>query len=371
MHAWIELSERSILNNIKNIKYFAKDKIGFVLKGNAYGHGLIEIANILKNNNYLNNLNYLIVQFEEEAEILNSVNINQNILILSPYLNENFLKNGSAEYLIYSIDCLKQIINFAKKYNKTFKIHLKFDTGMNRLGIEIDKIEECLDLLKNNKNYINLVAIATHCHHTRIYDTKITLSQSIRFNSIINILKKECFNFFTHAYASGAIDVNNEYNMIRTGSFLYGLYKSSENAIRLKENYNNFELEQVLTLKTRILQIKYVDVDQHIGYGIHYISECKKKIAIIGIGYSDGYNFKLALNSYVIIKNQYSSVIGVCMGLTIIDITNLNDIDLNDEVIILNKDYEKITIDYSSNLLNIINLVLVAGLNPLIKKIVN
>ena len=370
MHAWIELSEDSILKNIKNIKYFTKDRIGFVLKANAYGHGLVEFANVLKNNNYLNNENYLLVQFEEEAEVLNNININRNILVLSPYLNENFLKNGSAEYLIYSIDCLKKIIDYAKKYNKKFKIHLKFDTGMNRLGIENKNIEECLILLEDNNRYIDLIAIATHCHHTRIYDTKITIDQSSRFNNIINIFKKKYINLFAHAYASGAIDIKNEYNMIRTGSFLYGLYKSPENAIRLKESSSDFELQGVLALKTKILQIKYVDIGESIGYGINYVADCIKKIAVIGIGYTDGYNNKLALNGYVVIKNQYAFVIGVCMGLTIVDITGLNDISLNDEVVIFSKDFEKTSIDYNSNLLNIVNLSLVSTLNPLLKKIV-
>ena len=368
LRAWIEISENALLNNIKNIKKISLSQLGAAIKANAYGHGINEIISILENNNLAD---YYFVQYEDEISELKNINIKKPILIMSPIFDEEFFKNNNFEYTIYSIESLKTIINLSKKYNKIALIHLKIEIGMHRLGIFSEELMNLIKLIKNNK-LIKLIGIMSHSNDNRRYSTELTELQLIIFNKIIIILKSYFPNIISHALSSGFIDIKNNYNMIRCGGYLYGFYKSNNQKQRIIEKYNNINFEQILSLKSRIIQIKNVEKDNSIGYGIDCMSKKNMTIAIISIGYADGYNIKFSNGiGGCIIKNQYAPICGfISMGLTIIDITNLNNIFVDDIVILTDGTNELIKLENLANKIDISPICFTASLNPKLPRII-
>jgi alanine racemase len=367
MHCWIEISESCLLNNINIIKYFAKNKeIGAVLKGNAYGHGADIISNLLEKNK---SVKYIFIANENEIKKIIDGGWTGKIIIMSPNL-DYFIENHNIEYTIYSFESLELLNKLTKKINRKINIHIKIDTGMSRLGFLENEIDKLINILKDLKN-INIISTFSHCFNSYAYETIDSQKQADIFEKSFIKLQNNFKNIKSHIFASGSIDIENNFDIIRAGSSFYGLWKSDEHKKRIHYINKNLNFKQILTLKSKVIQIKNVPAGTMIGYAGNQISSTDKTVAIISIGYSDGYNRDLSNKTGVYINNSYAPICGIIgMNLTCIDITNIKNINIGTEVTLCSGNIDDISIINLAKKINTIPINFTTSLSNDLKRII-
>lgn len=374
---WVEISKKALLENILTIKNRIKSnvKLMAVVKANAYGHGLKEVTSIISDH-----VDFLGVNSPVEALKLRSLKFKNPILILG-YTPFAFLKdviNHDISLTVYNIETINKIQEIAAKYKKVAKIHVKIETGLNRQGVTINKLQEFIDLIKNKKN-IEVEGISTH--FANIEDTTehdYATYQIKNFKLAYEIFKANDMNVkYRHVACTAAAILFDEihFEMIRLGIGLYGLWPSKETKISAYErNTGVFELKPVLKWKTIVAQVKEVDANSFIGYGCNGFVTQKSKIAIIPVGYYDGYDRKLSNSGYVIIHGKRAPILGrICMNMFIVDVTNIENVTVEDEVLLLgydDKSGESISAETMALKIGTINYEVVTRINEQIPRIV-
>ena len=330
--AWAEIDLDAIAYNTRNIKQLIgnKDLIA-VVKANCYGHGAIDIIPTLLENG----ASRLAVAMISEALEIRENKITAPIMILgfTPlYLGEELI-NNDIEQTVYDLDYARELSKIALSFNKKAKIHIAIDTGMGRIGFlpnekSIDDITEIYSL-----EGIDVVGIFTHFSTSDEKDKEYSHQQFTKMMSMMDELQKRGVNIpLKHVANSGAIiDLPNTYlDAVRAGIILYGYYPSDE------VNKSNLALKPALTLKATITNVKTLEKDMYISYGRTFKTTDKTVVATIPVGYADGYIRKLGENGKVIIKDQFAPIIGrICMDQFMIDVTNIPDVKIGDEVILL------------------------------------
>ncbi len=303
-----------------------KTKIMVMVKALAYGSGSIEVANLLE----FHRIDYLGVAYVDEAITLRKNGISLPIMIMNPGPDafEKIL-DFRLEPEIYSIRLLKEIDRFSKRSNKTVKVHLKIDTGMHRLGFQVEEIDQMLSILSENPS----IQVASVFSHLAAADEEIhdpfTISQAEKFRMALEMIKAKIKKpFITHLANSAAILRFPEfhYDMVRLGIGLYGFDNTGEILDKLTP---------IGKLKTNISQIIHLKKGESVGYGRKGKLDRDSTIATIAIGYADGFSRAFSNGkAKVYIKGHMAPVIGnVCMDMTMIDVTNI-DASEGDEVVI-------------------------------------
>ena len=325
--AWIELDLSCLKNNIDILKNINNNIIA-VVKANAYGHGIIEIAS------YLNKIGitFFAVASLDEAITLRKNNIKGNILILGYTLKEN-LKYVRKYNLIQTIVDY-DYFNTIKDINFKIKAHIKINTGMNRIGENYQNINNIINMYKNNN--ICIKGIFTHLcvsDSDKISHKEFTEKQLDNFNYVLNALKENNINIgITHALNSyGIFNYQKyKYDYIRCGILMYGI--NNNNSYLSK----NIDLKPILKLKARISSIRTINKNDSVSYGNTFVAKKEMKIASVSIGYADGLPRIVSNNYFVYVNNKKANIIGtICMDQLMIDITNIN-VNVGDEVIIIN-----------------------------------
>lgn len=356
----IEINKENIQNNIKNLinelnyKYY----IG-VVKGNFYGHGT-GLTKIMEKSG----INYFAVSNLDEAIALRG-ETNLPILILEP-IDYKYFDIACKNNITLTINS-KEYYDLIKEYKEKIKVHLKIDSGLNRLGIKNkDDVDYIVSDIKNTNLYLE--GIYTHFATSGILDKQydIQLSRFKELTSNIDLNNIDIVHIDRSATAL-AHEKNSITNGVRLGISMYGfnpipyipntfmnrLRNIKRNYIKKKLNisetneYKNLNLKEAFTLKTGILEIKDVESGEHIGYGTKVIANENIKVAIIDVGYMDGISKKRS-NSKVEINNKLYDFIGdIGMTMSIIKIDD--SVKINDEVILIG---DKVSIKYVANILN-------------------
>lgn len=375
---WIEISESAYRNNLRFFKKQLDKKTEFsvVVKSNAYGHGLKEISRLAVKHG----ADSFCVHTLDEALELRREGFKCDILIMGPVLLSRLSEvvKNDLRLVVYNLETIQQLKKLTSKIKRRVKIHLKLETGTYRQGILKEDLPSFLSELKKS-DYVNLEGIYTH--FANIEDTTnhdYAFYQLDLFNQMADMTKNSGFpEVKCHTACSAAILLFPEthFDMVRLGISQFGFWPSRETFVSYKSKHpQGVEdiLQPVLSWKTRIAQIKHVQADQKIGYGGTYQTTRHSKIAVLPIGYADGYDRKLSNQSYVLIHSQRAPVRGrVCMNLTMVDVTDLPEVHLEDEVILIGKDdRNKITCDYLAGLCGTINYEFVTRLNWQIPRIV-
>lgn len=330
--AWAEIDLDAIAYNTRNIKKLIGDKdLIAVVKANCYGHGVIDIIPTLLENGVSR---FAVAMISEALEIRdNKITAPVMILGFTPlYLGEELI-NNNIEQTVYDLDYAKELSKIALTLNKKAKIHIAIDTGMGRIGFlpnekSIDNIAEICSL-----EGIEVIGIFTHFSTSDEKDKEYSHEQFTKMISVMDTLKKRGIDIpLKHVANSGAIiDLPDTYlDAVRAGIILYGYYPSDE------IDKNNLALKPALTLKATITNVKTLEKDMYVSYGRTFKTSNETIVATIPVGYADGYLRKLAENGKVIIKGEFAPIIGrICMDQFMIDITNIPDVKIGDEVILL------------------------------------
>ena len=321
--AFAEIRLSNLEKNLASIRDIVGSKtyILAVVKANAYGHGSIEISKKLVSLN-INNL--AVATFEEAMEI-KSAGVDADFLILGSITHNEIIKsiNESITFTVYDIS---QLLFINSLNSKNISFHLKIDTGMNRLGIDREEIDDSINIIKNNP-LLKLKGVYTHFPEANVPSSSFTRGQIKDFNKIIEKYKTEIkdIEFFHIANSSGIFNFSDSnLNMVRPGLAIYGISDDISNS-----------LHPLMKLKTSLIKIRKIKKGESISYGRTFISDKEMTIGVIPIGYADGLPRALSNKGKIIFKNQECRILGrVCMDLTIIDISNIPNPVVGDEIII-------------------------------------
>ncbi len=323
------------MNALKyNLSYFRnllppQTKIMVMVKAFSYGSGSFEIAGFLQNEG----VDYLGVAIADEGLELREAGISTPIIVMNPDINTfNILISYDLEPEIYNFRLLDAFYEFARKnLHYPFPIHIKINTGMNRLGFDLSEIPE---LTKKLRKYSQVLRVRSVFSHLVASDDpnfdNFTLKQISDFEKVVKIFKAQFGNdIIAHILNSAGIErfPQHAFDMVRLGIGLYGV------------SAKNKKLEPIGTLKTKILQIRKVKAGESIGYSRAEFVKRDSIIATIPIGYADGLNRALSKGKgKVLVKNKLAPIVGnICMDMTMIDVTDIQGVKEGDEVIIFGK----------------------------------
>ena len=326
--AYCVINLDAIKHNFNVLKSNTISKICAVIKADAYGHGLIKTAQALSGADCFG------VARANEALILRDSKINNDILLMGSFENKATLKELIDQKIILTIHCydeLKLLTTLAKIHYGIIRVHIKVDSGMGRLGIsDKDTLDKVINHLKELKN-VKCEGVYTH-YATSDSDISYLDKQYKNFCNLTDNL-----NLIKHSANSAAIFQGKKYHMdmVRSGIMLYGYIDKKLKTYDGQKVCNI--IKPAMSIYADIVQIKSLEAGAFIGYdkGFHILKPTK--IAIISIGYGDGYP-RLINTGYVIIKNKKCKILGkVCMDLTAVDITEVDNVTYKDKVEILGK----------------------------------
>lgn len=365
---WIEISQSAINYNLKQFRKLIGPKVLLmpVIKSNAYGHGFLEVAQILEQNKEVDRI--CVVSLEEAIKLID-FGLKKPIVILSFYeLDRNLLKKAIQNKVIFTLYDLKQaqiLNNIAKQIKKIVKIHLEIDTGVSRTGI---LPQQALNFIKQLTKYQYLELGGIWSHFASSEDNpKYTFYQLNKFKNLINNLEYHQIHIPLKHFACTASTIlykESILNGIRLGIGLYGLHDNKDIEQKIK-------LKPALSWYTTILQVKELPPKTKIGYGGTYTTKKKTRLAIIPVGYWDGYDRLFSNKAQVIIHNKKCPIRGrICMNLSMVDVSNVKGVKPGDKVILIGKSTnQEITANDLAQWANTINYEIVTRINPLISRI--
>lgn len=354
--SWLEISASAFNHNILQYKkVIGGSLLAPVIKSNAYGHGMIEIGQLCEQNN---NVAWLCVAKLSEALTLRTHHITKPILILSLIDDDPVVAVGkNIEYACSDYELAYELNKVGKRTNSLVHIHLKLDTGLSRFGTYPNA---ALSLVKNIKNlpFIRINGIWSHCAESHKADQEFTRSQIEQFDSFINVLKTNNIHIpLKHMGNTAATTAHKlaNCNFFRTGLGVYGYWPSESTKI-ITQNLNaNFTLKPIASWKTRILHIKKIPAGHSIGYDRTATTQQDTTIALLPIGYDDGYNPFLANKGIVGIGSSYAPIVGrIAMNIITIDVTHIKDAHKGQEVVLLGNDpqYNALALAHSIQIYN-------------------
>ncbi|WP_238883026.1 alanine racemase [Clostridium sp. YIM B02551] len=350
---WAEINLNSLENNMRQIKNLVKDKkIYAVVKADGYGHGALDVAPIFLENGATG----LAVAVITEALELRRSGVKAPILILgyTPLTFGDKMAQYDIEQTVYDLNYVKELSDIAIKEKRNIKIHIALDTGMGRIGILPN--EEGLEIVRKISKLPNIIleGIFTHFSTADETDKSYTKYQLKLFYDFTNRLEQEGIKFnVKHVSNSAAImDMEETYfDGVRPGIIMYGYYPSDE---VLKDKLN---LKPALTLKTSIAHLKTLPQGMYISYGRKFKTERESIIATLPVGYADGYTRALSNKGKVIINGKLAPIVGrVCMDQVMVDVTDVGEVSVGDEVVLLGEQGEaKFNADDLAEILDTIN----------------
>lgn len=372
---WVEISQSALKHNIKLFKNNLKPgtQLMVVVKSNAYGHGMFEVAVLAAQTG----ADWLATVNLDEAIQLRQQGVKLPILVLSYYdLEKSAIKyaiNKNISLVVYDIDQVKFIDKIASKLNKKARVHIKIDTGTSRIGIMFDEAVKFVEGA-NSQNYIGIEGIFSHFASSE-EDQDFTNMQLERFKKLISELEKKNIKIkFKHFACSAAImsQPESHFDLVRLGVSAYGLWPSEQARQFAKKNLaKDFDLKPAMSLYTKIVQLKNIKKGSCVGYGCSYKVKRDTKLAILPIGYWEGFDRHLSNKGEILIGDKRCAVLGrVCMNLIMIDVTDLDDVKVGERVVILGRDgNEKITAEELADKIGTINYEVVTRINPLIPRL--
>jgi alanine racemase len=326
----LEINLSAIAHNLKEYQRMLHPgtKIMVMVKAFGYGSGTYEIANLLQ----FHKCDYLAVAYADEGVELRKAGITMPIMVMNPEETAfDLLSNHNLEPEIFSFPLLKKFDAFCKAEGlQNFPVHIKLDTGMHRLGFMPSEIDQLCLWLKQNRSF-KIQSVFSHLAASELakHDDYTKQQDYLFSRACIQISAAVDHHFLMHIGNSAAIfrHPSMQYDMVRLGIGLYGVDSTATDRINLKE---------VSTLKTTIAQIKELKKGETVGYGRQGVMQQDGRIAVVRIGYADGYSRRMGNgNGKMLLNGKLLPVIGnVCMDMTMLDITQAGEVNEGDEVIV-------------------------------------
>ncbi len=314
-----------------------------VVKADAYGHGALECSRALE----AEGARWLGVTSLDEAIPLREAGIQSNILLMTGFwrgeeseiVRQRLTPTVWEPWHIESLDAAAAALGVARH-----PVHLKVDTGMGRLGVAIDQLPAVLAALKAAKHLV-LEGLSTHLASSEIMDAPSVAEQERAFDGARRMVREAGLEpALVHMANTNAVISRRETwsnmkesSMVRPGVALYGYYLPFTRAGReVSGRTLRLAVKPILTWKTRILSLRNFGANHPLGYGGTYVTRAPAHVAVLPVGYADGYNRQLSNRGRVIVREHYAPILGsISMDLTLVDVTGIPGVAVGDEVILL------------------------------------
>lgn len=355
---FLEISTEAFNYNTLYYKKMIGDhnKIAAIIKGNGYGHGLHEMAYLCEQNNLIDWL--LVAQLSEALALQN---ITKPILILNySDVSPEYAVGKNIYFIVDNLAYAQSLNEIGKKHSYQFNVHIKIDTGLSRMGILAHEALSFITQLQK-LDYIHIDGV---CSHFAASDTnpEFTAQQYAQFNTSIADLTTNNISIphihMSNSAAISIVDYQSHFNFFRIGIGLYGLGHERDN------------LKPIMTWNTHIAHIKTVPAGSYISYAGEYQTQRPTRIALLPVGYYDGYKFRFSNKTLVLINGSYAPVIGrIAMNMTVVDVTEITA-NIGDKVILMGA-HPQIGAHDLAALGNIKNVrEILVGINPAITRVI-
>lgn len=366
VYAAIDLD--AVCHNISEIKKLVgpDTKIMPVIKADGYGHGAVPVAKALNKIG----VDGFAVAIIEEGIALRKQGITKPILILgytSEYQYASLIQH-EIEQTVFSYEMAEAISKFAVTMKKEARIHIKVDTGMNRIGFK--PTEESVGQVQRIQKLpnIKIQGIFTHFACADEEDKTSARYQKELFDQFVSKIEEKGIEIpVKHVSNSAAIMDLREcrMDMVRSGIITYGLYPSEE------VDKSAIDLKPALSLISHVIHVKEVGPGEGVSYGSTFVTDRKTRIATIPVGYADGYPRALSSRGRVIIRGQYAPIIGrICMDQFMVDVTDIEGVSVMDRVTLVGTDGDKnITVEEAADLAGSFNYEFVCGIGKRVPRV--
>ena len=354
-----EIDLQALQHNLEIIRQLAEDRtVIAVVKADAYGHGAVEVSRKLLSEG----ISHLAVAFTEEAKILRESGIGAKIIVL-------FDRSDIADYFTYDLvpiicdmDAAEAFSKEANKRGKKISVHLNIDTGMGRTGFMAENSVSAAALISDMEG-LELEGLLSHFPEADSSDKSSSVKQLQAFNNIRRaIQEKTGRKLIAHMSNSAALLSlkTGLLDAVRPGLVLYGYSPFQE----------TYGLRPLMKVKTRILSLRKLPPGTPVSYGSSFVTKRESKIAVVPVGYADGYNRLFSNNSEMLVRGRRVPVAGrICMDLTMLDVTEVDGISEGEEVVVLGRQGDDtITAKELSSRINTIPYEILTSLGSRAKK---
>ncbi len=353
--SYIEISKKAYKSNIRYLKKIIGKDVVFssVIKGNAYGHGIDNIIPMAEESG----IRHFSVFSAKEALDAHEVISPKSSIMIMGFIDDDEMEwaiEHGIEFFVFDMCRLHNAVETAKKIKKKAIIHIEVETGFNRTGFDYENLSNLIDFLNQEKEDFVFKGLCTH------YAGAESLSNYLRIKNQISLYRK--FNRYflrnglqpelrhTACSAAALTYPNTIMDMVRFGIAQYGFWPSPEtHMFRFrKDSKERNLLKRMLEWKSRVMVVKHVEAGNFIGYGSSYLANKKMKIAIIPVGYANGFSRALSNTGRVLIRGRRVPVVGtVTMNTMTVNVTDIPGVERGDEVVIIGKQ-KRLSISISS-----------------------
>jgi len=361
----IRLSQSALQHNITFLRKKIGEKpiISSVVKANAYGHGIETFVPMAENCGISH---FAVASSYEAKEVLDARTTEATVMIMGILYDSDLpwvIEHG-VEFFVFDFPRLKKALQVAGNVGKKAVIHLEVETGGNRTGLSEEELQEVVHFLKDHKEHLDFKGFCTHYAGIETLSNQFRIvQQQQKFEQIYRQVEQIGYlPELRHTACSAAALAFPEtvMDMVRIGTAQYGMWPSPDiynmHLMRSGEAEGAF-LRQLLTWETDIMHLKAIEEDDYVGYGTSFRARRDMTIAVIPIGYSNGFAKALSNVGHVLIKGRQAPIVGlVNMNVFMVDVTDIKDAEVGDKVVLVGQQGdEKITIRSFSESTNFIN----------------
>ncbi len=368
---WVEISGDNIRYNLSNIRKKIGSKVNLmvVVKSNAYGTGIKEMVREADSM-----VGWYGVDSVSEADMVRKFS-KKPILILGYVAESEFKKVVDKDYsiLFYTRELL-DVISKQNFSNRKIKVHIKIDSGLNRLGFDITDLKDVMDELVAIKN-IEVEGLCTH--FAKLINERNVAMYEKPLNSL-KAAKKIIESYgiklrYIHSASSLATVLfkKTHLDMVRVGIIAYGLWGGRDLISLVKSKRSNLSIKPIICWKTRVIRIRDVKEGESIGYMNYTKFKKNTRIAVVGVGFYDGLDRRYAKNGYFLINGEKTKLLGkIAMNMSIVDISHINNVNVGEEVVIIGRSCNKeITVYDLAEAINISAYEIITRINPLLPRV--
>ncbi|MFO7829235.1 MAG: alanine racemase [Bacteroidales bacterium] len=369
--SYIELSKSALNNNISYLKgkISKKVKYSMVIKANAYGHGIEDLLPMIE----ACGVDHFSVFSVEEARRALKVKQEFCHIMIMGFIDDDYLEwaiENEISFFVFTPERLDAVCNVSKTTSKPARVHIELETGMHRTGFCEDQLPQVIEKLKNNEGNIILEGVCSHMAGAENMANFERINKQINtFNRLVKFIKSEGLKpGYRHiACSAGLLNFPDSYfDLVRIGISNYGFWPGNETKMLHFKNGKIPEdpLKQVLSWKSKVMSVNKVKEDEYVSYGTSFLTNRDSKIATVPVGYGYGFSRNLSNLGHVLINGKRVPVVGpVNMNMMVVDVTDLPNVQVNDEVVLIGKQGDKmISISSFSDMNNSMNYELLTRL---------
>jgi alanine racemase len=345
---WAEISRTALQHNYATVRdYVAPNAtVCAVVKADAYGHGAVECALAFQQER----AKWFGVSTPEEGVKLREAGIRGRILLMSGFWRgaEDLVIEHNLTPAVWEWEHVELLENAAERLDKapqSVAVHWKVETGMGRLGTSMDDLNQMISVLQSAQ-FVMLEGVFTHMASAEVVDAPDVDAQIVRFDDACMTITESGLApvYFHMANSAGIVTRERTWkNMVRPGLSLYGYYLPFTSVLGgLADHAPELPVIPALTWKTRIIAMRDVDARTPVGYNGAFITQAPSRLAVLPVGYADGFSRHMSNRGRVLVRGDYANVVGnVTMDLVTIDVTGMPGVSIGDEVVLIGEQGDK------------------------------